>query len=94
MRCPFCDNDSTRVVSVTENKEGVKVRRRECLSEDCKERVTTYEVSQIQFINALEGKIPQTLLNRIALLMGITFPEVGENPKDIFDFYFEDVSDF
>ena len=46
MHCPFCGNDDTRVVDSRLANEGDQVRRRrECLSETCKERFSTYEVA-------------------------------------------------
>jgi len=40
MRCPYCDNQNTRVVDTREASEKVR-RRREC--SDCERRFTTYE---------------------------------------------------
>lgn len=94
MICPFCGSDDSKVIDVRTNKEGVRVRRRECQAEDCRERVTTYELTQVQITNALTGLVPTAVLNRIGLALAIALPETGENPDNIFDFYFEDVSDF
>ena len=42
MRCPFCKNDSDRVVDSRTSQDGASVRRRrKCLI--CKRRFTTYE---------------------------------------------------
>jgi transcriptional repressor NrdR len=42
MRCPFCNEDSDKVINSRPTEEGFSVRRRrECLS--CKKRYTTYE---------------------------------------------------
>ncbi|MBR1422635.1 MAG: transcriptional repressor NrdR [Ruminococcus sp.] len=41
MRCPFCNNDDTRVID-SRPSEGKKRRRRECPK--CGKRFTTYEV--------------------------------------------------
>ena len=44
MRCPFCGHDKDKVVDSRESREGQVIRRRrECLSEDCSRRYTTYE---------------------------------------------------
>lgn len=43
MKCPYCDNDSTKVVDTRETSEKVR-RRREC--GDCGRRFTTYETTE------------------------------------------------
>ena len=44
MHCPYCGCDDTRVVDSRLANEGDQVRRRrECASETCKERFSTYE---------------------------------------------------
>ncbi len=44
MHCPYCGCDDTRVVDSRLANEGDQVRRRrECVSETCKERFSTYE---------------------------------------------------
>ena len=54
MRCPFCDNEDTRVVDsrVTETGDAIR-RRREC--ERCGNRFTTYERIE---------EVPQTVVKR------------------------------
>ncbi|HIG64765.1 MAG: transcriptional repressor NrdR [Gammaproteobacteria bacterium] len=45
MRCPFCTTQDTRVIDSRLANEGDQVRRRrECVA--CKERFTTYEVTE------------------------------------------------
>lgn len=41
MRCPYCDNERSRVVDTTHDSRGGVRRRRECLS--CEQRFSTYE---------------------------------------------------
>ncbi len=42
MRCPFCENQDTKVIDSRPTEEGHAIRRRrEC--ENCKKRFTTYE---------------------------------------------------
>jgi transcriptional repressor NrdR len=41
MRCPYCDNERSKVVDTTHDARGGVRRRRECLS--CKQRFSTYE---------------------------------------------------
>lgn len=44
MRCPFCDSAKIRVVDSRPSDDGTSIRRRrECESEDCGKRFTTYE---------------------------------------------------
>ena len=44
MHCPYCGHDDTRVVDSRLANEGDQVRRRrECASETCKERFSTFE---------------------------------------------------
>jgi transcriptional repressor NrdR len=41
MRCPYCENERSKVVDTTHDARGGVRRRRECLS--CKQRFSTYE---------------------------------------------------
>jgi transcriptional repressor NrdR len=41
VRCPYCQNNRSRVVDTTHDSRGSVRRRRECLS--CKQRFSTYE---------------------------------------------------
>jgi transcriptional repressor NrdR len=41
MRCPYCDNERSKVVDTTHDTRGCVRRRRECLS--CQQRFSTYE---------------------------------------------------
>ncbi|MEE2896540.1 MAG: transcriptional regulator NrdR [Planctomycetota bacterium] len=44
MRCPFCDSDRIKVVDSRPSDDGTTIRRRrECESEHCGKRFTTYE---------------------------------------------------
>ena len=44
MKCPFCGHSNDKVVDSRESREGQAIRRRrECLSEECGRRFTTYE---------------------------------------------------
>ena len=44
MKCPFCGHIKDKVVDSRESREGQAIRRRrECLSEECGRRFTTYE---------------------------------------------------
>lgn len=50
MKCPYCNNDQTKVIDSREAKDGFTVRRRrKCLN--CSKRFTTYEtMSEIPFM--------------------------------------------
>ena len=41
MRCPYCENERSKVVDTTHDSRGGVRRRRECLA--CKQRFSTYE---------------------------------------------------
>lgn len=55
MRCPFCAAADTRVMDSRDSAEGTIIRRRrECESETCKRRFTTYE--RVEELNPLVVK--------------------------------------
>jgi transcriptional repressor NrdR len=41
MKCPYCQNDESKVLEKRDSKEGITRRRRQCLN--CSKRFTTYE---------------------------------------------------
>jgi len=44
MRCPYCGADNSRVIESRAGEDGTTIRRRrECASDDCTRRFTTYE---------------------------------------------------
>ncbi|OFW78713.1 MAG: transcriptional regulator NrdR [Alicyclobacillus sp. RIFOXYA1_FULL_53_8] len=44
MRCPYCEDDNSRVVESRAGEDGTTIRRRrECANEACGRRFTTYE---------------------------------------------------
>lgn len=44
MRCPYCGTDNSRVIESRAGEDGTTIRRRrECVSDDCSRRFTTYE---------------------------------------------------
>lgn len=50
MKCPFCDNQDTKVIDSRPTDEGQAIRRRR-LCDNCKKRFTTYEkVEEIMFM--------------------------------------------
>jgi len=47
MKCPFCTFSESKVIDSRPAEEGATIRRRrECLSEACQKRFTTYEIME------------------------------------------------
>jgi len=91
MMCGFC-HDDTKVIDTRQHPNGKVVRIRECKNPDCRERTTTYELSQIQMAEALNGVFPRSLSKAISEGLAIPFPEQDEQPTlfDFFQFKFSD----
>lgn len=70
MKCPFCENEETKVVDTRPTDEGHTIRRRrECMS--CGKRFTTYEkVENIQHIVVKKDKTRE-VFDRAKMLNGI-----------------------
>lgn len=70
MKCPFCENEETKVVDTRPTDEGHTIRRRrECMS--CGKRFTTYEkVENIQLIVVKKDKTRE-VFDRAKMLNGI-----------------------
>lgn len=70
MRCPFCNENSDRVVDSRESREGHTIRRRrECL--DCGRRYTSYErIEDIPFM-VVKRDGSRTEFDRKKLLVGL-----------------------
>lgn len=70
MRCPFCNENSDRVVDSRESREGNTIRRRrECL--DCGRRYTSYErIEDIPFM-VVKRDGSRTEFDRKKLLIGL-----------------------
>ncbi len=70
MRCPFCNENSDRVVDSRESREGHTIRRRrECL--DCGRRYTSYErIEDIPFM-VVKRDGSRTEFDRKKLLIGL-----------------------
>ena len=59
MKCPFCQENETKVVDSRLLKEGFSIRRRrKCENEKCERRFTTYETIEIHMpaIVKLDGR--------------------------------------
>jgi transcriptional repressor NrdR len=70
MKCPFCENEETKVVDTRPTDEGHTIRRRrECMS--CGKRFTTYEkIENIQLIVVKKDKTRE-VFDRTKMLNGI-----------------------
>lgn len=70
MKCPFCENEETKVVDTRPTDEGHTIRRRrECIN--CGKRFTTYEkIENIQLIVVKKDKTRE-VFDRTKILNGI-----------------------
>ena len=70
MRCPFCDNDDTKVIDSRPIEEGRAIRRRrEC--EKCSKRFTTYEKVEASIIMVVKKDGSREAFDRNKVLNGI-----------------------
>lgn len=70
MRCPSCDDESTRVVDTRVGREGVEIRRRrEC--EECGWRFTTRERVEVQVPKVIKRDQRREEFDRAKLLAGV-----------------------
>ena len=69
MRCPYCQNDRSKVIDTTHDARGGVRRRRECL--ECKQRFSTYErpILATPLIKKLDGTREE--FDREKLIRGI-----------------------
>ncbi|MBQ1483699.1 MAG: transcriptional regulator NrdR [Clostridia bacterium] len=70
MRCPFCDNEDSKVIDSRPIDEGHAIRRRrEC--EKCGKRFTTYEKVEVSIIMVIKKDGSREAFDRGKLLSGI-----------------------
>ena len=70
MRCPFCDNDDTKVIDSRPIEEGRAIRRRhEC--EKCDKHFTTYEKIEASIIMVVKKDGSREAFDRNKVLNGI-----------------------
>lgn len=69
MRCPFCQEKSTKVIETREADDDVTRRRREC--ESCGKRFTTYEKLETLTITVVKKNLERVQYSREKLLAGI-----------------------
>jgi transcriptional repressor NrdR len=69
MRCPFCENNDTRVIDSRPTEDGYAIRRRrEC---DCGKRFTTYEKIEVIPMIVVKKDGRREAFNRNKILNGI-----------------------
>src|SRR5690625_3692527 len=86
MECSICGY-KTRGIDVRSNKEGVRVRVRECQDETCGVRETTYELSQTQVVEELDKVLPIDLVDQISWAVDLALPERENEEIEQCDFY-------
>lgn len=69
MRCPYCQDDNSRVLDTTHDSRGGVRRRREC--EHCKQRFSTYERPILATPLIIKRSGTREEFNRDKLLEGI-----------------------
>lgn len=70
MRCPFCDNEDSKVIDSRPSEEGRAIRRRrEC--EKCGKRFTTYEKVEASIIMVIKKDGSREAFDRNKLLNSI-----------------------
>ena len=73
MYCPYCGHHDTRVVDSRLASEGDQVRRRrECLSEACKERFSTFEYAIFNMPTVVKSSGETQTFNEHKLRAGLT----------------------
>lgn len=70
MRCPFCENDDTKVIDSRHTDEGHAIRRRrEC--EKCNKRFTTYEKVEEVILMVIKKDGSRETFDRSKVMNGI-----------------------
>ncbi|HZK02607.1 MAG TPA: transcriptional regulator NrdR [Anaerovoracaceae bacterium] len=70
MKCPFCENNDTKVIDSRPTEEGHAIRRRrEC--DNCKKRFTTYEKVEEVFFMVIKKDGSREIFDRNKVLNGI-----------------------
>ncbi|MCT4641700.1 MAG: transcriptional regulator NrdR [Bacteriovoracaceae bacterium] len=72
MKCPFCNNNDTKVVDSRLLKNGMSIRRRRrCENKECDRRFTTYEHIEIQMPVVVKVDGRRETFNRDKIFNGI-----------------------
>lgn len=69
MQCPYCDNDSSKVVDTRETCQKVR-RRRECA--ECERRFTTYETAEKLDIKVIKSDGVEEKFDENKIIEGVT----------------------
>ncbi len=70
MKCPFCENNDTKVIDSRPTEEGHAIRRRrEC--DNCRKRFTTYEKVEEVFFMVIKKDGSREVFDRNKVLNGI-----------------------
>ncbi len=70
MKCPFCNNEDTKVIDTRSMEENTVIKRRR-LCENCNERFTTYEKLDVIPISVVKRDFKREPFDRNKLLKGI-----------------------
>lgn len=70
MKCPFCNNDDTKVIDTRAMEDNLAIRRRR-YCEKCNERFTTYERIDIIPLSVVKSDNTRETFDRDKLLKGI-----------------------
>lgn len=72
VRCPYCGVDNARVIESRAGEEGTTIRRRrECVSEACERRFTTYERVEIRPLMVVKKDAEREEFSREKLYRGL-----------------------
>lgn len=72
MRCPYCGTDNSRVVESRAGEDGTTIRRRrECTSESCGRRFTTYERMEVRPLMVVKKDAEREEFSRDKLYRGL-----------------------
>ncbi|MFQ3275660.1 MAG: transcriptional repressor NrdR [Candidatus Nanohaloarchaea archaeon] len=69
MQCPYCDNESSKVVDTRETTQKVR-RRREC--SECERRFTTYETAEKLDIKVIKSDGAEEDFDENKIIEGVT----------------------
>ena len=69
MRCPYCENEDSKVIDSRHTEDGRAIRRREC--EECGRRFTTYEKVEEVILMVIKKDGSRQAFDRSKLLNGI-----------------------
>ena len=72
MKCPYCGEDNSRVLESRTSEDGTTIRRRrECASESCSRRFTTYERVEARTLMVVKKDATREEFSRDKLYRGM-----------------------